>query len=78
MPGLVPSEAGDDAVRRALVLDLEHRALARLIRQRVGLGDDPVETGAFEPLQPFRGERTIAGDRREVDGGAACCSSRSS
>jgi hypothetical protein len=65
--GLVPSKPGDDAVGRALVLDLEHRALARLIRQRVGLGDDTVETGAFEPLQPLGSDRSIARDRREVD-----------
>ena len=33
-PVLVPAEAGDDAVGRALVLDLEHRPLAGLVRAR--------------------------------------------
>ena len=36
---LVPAEAGDDAVGGALVLDLEHRALARLVRRVEPLGD---------------------------------------
>src|SRR4051812_225032 len=35
---LVPAEAGDDAIRSPLVLDLEHRTLARLIRRRRVLG----------------------------------------
>ena len=64
---LVPAEPGDDAVGRALVLDLEHRPLARLVGSVESLGDDPVETGALEPLEPVRGGRAIAGRRGQVD-----------
>ena len=69
MPGpvLVPAEAGDDAVGRALVLDLEHRPLARLVRRVEPLGDDAVETGALEPVEPVRGGRPVARRRRQVD-----------
>ena len=66
-PVLVPAEAGDDAVRRALVLDLEHRALARLVRRVEALGDDAVEPGALEPIEPVGGGRPVAGRRRQVD-----------
>ena len=34
LPALVPAEAGDDAVGGARVLDLDHRALAGLVRRR--------------------------------------------
>ena len=64
---LVPAEAGDDAVGGARVLDLDHRALARLIGERVGLGHDAVEPGALEALEPVGGDRAVARRRREVD-----------
>ena len=51
---LVPAKARDDAVGRARVLDLDHRALARLVRAVLRLGDHAVETGAFEPREPVR------------------------
>src|SRR5437667_261599 len=47
-PVLVPSEPGDDAVGRSLMLDLEHRPLARQVATVEPLGDDPVEPGALE------------------------------
>ena len=50
---LVPAEARNDAISCARVLDFDHRALARLIRDVRRLGDDAVETGAFEARQPF-------------------------
>ena len=53
-PVLVPAEAGDHAVGGALVLDLEHRPLAGLVRRVEPLGDDAVEPGALEPLEPVR------------------------
>ena len=64
---LVPAEAGDDAVGGPLVLDLEHRPLARLVGSIESLRDDAVETGALEPLEPVRGGGAIAGGRRQVD-----------
>jgi hypothetical protein len=64
---LVPAEPGDDAVRGARVLDLEHRALARLIGERVGLGHHAVEPGALEALEPVGGDGAIARHRRDVD-----------
>jgi hypothetical protein len=63
---LVPAKAGDDAVGAAHVLDLEHRALARLIRRRLELRDDTVETGAFELRQPTFSLGAVARDGREV------------
>ena len=51
-PALVPAEAGDDAVGGARVLDLDHRALAGLVRAVSRLRDDAVEAGAFEAREP--------------------------
>src|SRR5205085_5628093 len=56
---LVPAKARDDAVGRARVLDLDHRALARLVRRVEPLGHDAVEPRAFEALEPVLGERAI-------------------
>ena len=66
-PVLVPAEPGHDAVGGALVLDLEHRPLARLVGRVEPLGDHAIEPGALEPLEPVRGGRAIAGRRRQVD-----------
>ena len=66
-PVLVPAEAGDDAVRGALVLDLEHRPLARLVARVELLGHDAVEAGALEPVEPVGGQPAIGRRRREVD-----------
>ena len=66
-PVLVPAEAGHDAVGRALVLDLEHRPLARLVRGVEPLGDDPVEPGALEPVEPVGRLGPVAGRRGQVD-----------
>ena len=63
---LVPAKAGDDAVGRARVLDLDHRALAGLIRPRRRLGDHAVEAGALEarqPLAPRRARSRVIGVR---------------
>src|SRR5262249_48551340 len=49
---LVPAEAGDDAVCGARVLDLQHRALAGLVRALRTLGDHTVEPGALETPEP--------------------------
>ena len=70
---LVPAEAGDDAVGGARVLDLDHRALARLVGGVDRLGDHAVEAGALEALEPLGRQRAIVGHRREVDrrGGGA-------
>ena len=42
-PVLVPAEAGHDAVRRALVLDLDHLPLAGQVAEVAGLRDHPVQ-----------------------------------
>ncbi len=70
LAALVPAEPRDDAVGGALVLDLGHHALARRVDQGVGLGDDAVEAGALEAIEPVARDRDVAGDRRDVDGGA--------
>jgi hypothetical protein len=50
---LVPTEACDDAVGRALVFDLEHRALVGLVRAVERLRHDAVETCSLEPGEPI-------------------------
>ena len=56
--GLVPAVAGDHAVGGALVLDLEHGPLVGLVGAVQRLGDDAVEAGALELLEPvLRGRR---------------------
>ena len=65
---LVPAEAGHHAVGRALVLDLEHRPLARPVRRRRGAwrsrrrGRRP-RSGRTSPRQG-----AVARRRRQVDG----------
>ena len=68
---LVPAEAGDDAVGGALVLDLQHRPLARLVLLVELLRDDAVEAGALEPVEPVRGERPVGVAGVRWTGGAA-------
>src|ERR1044071_1209522 len=62
----VPAEAGDDAVSGPLVLDLEHRAFARLVSSVERFGDDAVEPGPLEALEPTARERPITRSRRQV------------
>ena len=64
---LVPSKARDHAIAIALVLDLEHHALVRLIGARGRLGHDAVETGAFEAAEPVGGDILIVGCRRQME-----------
>ena len=65
--GLVHAVPGDHAVRGPLVLDLEHDALVRLVGDRQRLGDDPVEAGALELVEPSLRDAGVGGRRREVD-----------
>ena len=60
--------ARDDAIRRALVLDLEHGALVRLVRAGKRLGHHSVQPGALELGEPLHGHLVIAGGRREMNG----------
>ena len=55
---LVPAKPGDHAVAIALVLDLEHHALVRLVGPRDRLGDDAVEPRALEAAKPVRRQRS--------------------
>ena len=64
---LVPAEPGYDAVRRPLVLDLDHRPLALAVGVVEALGDDAVEARALEALEPLSGKLSISGRRGEVD-----------
>ena len=57
MPVLVPAKAGDDAIGRARVLDLDHRALAGLVVAVRRLRDHAVEAGAFEARRASRARR---------------------
>src|SRR6185369_14508184 len=67
---LVPAEAGDDGVRAAHVLHLDHGALAGLIGGALVLGDDAVETGALEAPKPLLRHRASPIAGRDVDGAA--------
>jgi hypothetical protein len=47
-------------VGRALVLDLEHRALAGLVRLIQRLGDHAIQPRAFELVEPAPGDVDVA------------------
>jgi hypothetical protein len=66
-PVLVPPEPGHHAVRGALVLDLEHRPLARLVCRIESLGDDTVQAGALEPFEPVGSGGAVLRGRGQVD-----------
>ena len=66
LAGLVHAISGDDRLGRALVLDLEHRALAGGVGRGEGLRDDPVEPGPLEAGEPVGRLGGVAGHPREV------------
>src|SRR5262245_59450104 len=49
------------------MLDLDHRALSRLVFPRLRFGDDAVQTGSFEARQPVERNGGIARHGREMD-----------
>ncbi len=49
------------------MLDLQHRALAGLVRQALRFGHHAVEPGAFEPREPIGGDVAIARRGRDVN-----------
>ncbi len=65
---LVQPEPGDDAVGGAVVLDLPEHALVTAVGEGRVLGDDAVEAGSFEPLEPVGGDGAVGRDRCEMDG----------
>ena len=67
--GLVLPVAGDDDVRGALVLDLQHRAAVGGVRRPERLGDDAVEPGALERAEPLLGLGRVARRPGQVDRG---------
>ena len=52
------------------MLDLGHDALAGLVGIGELLGDDAIEAGAFEALEPVERDFAVAGGGREVGGGS--------
>ena len=56
----MPAEAGDHAVGGALVLDLDHGPLVLAVGAVEALGDDAVQAGAFEAVEPIGGHVPIA------------------
>ena len=66
-PALVPTKSGYDAIRGARVLHFDHGALPGEIRAGGGLGDDAIEPGAFEAVEPIDGGRPIASHRRQMN-----------
>src|SRR5699024_1552326 len=59
-PVLVDAVSGHDAVGGPEVFDLEPAPLALAVRVFGALGDDPVETGALELVEPLLGDGVIA------------------
>ena len=68
--GGFPSDAHacHHAVRRPLVLDLQHRARPGLVAELTALRHNTVEAAAAEVLEPRRCQPAIAGRRREENG----------
>ncbi len=64
---LVPAKARDDRVAGALVLDLEHRALARLVGAVSRLGHHTVEARALEAMKPVLCDGAVGRRGRQVD-----------
>ena len=54
-------------IGRSLMLDFEHRTLAGLVRRIELLGDDPIEAGALEAVEPLSRERAVARRRGQVN-----------
>src|ERR1700689_3322296 len=67
LASLVPSKAGHDAIAVALMLDLEHHALVRLIGAGNWLGHDAIETRAFKAPEPIGCDIWITGYWGEMD-----------
>src|SRR4051794_37255474 len=67
--GLVPAKAGDDALGGARVLDLDHRALARLVRLAGRFGDYAVQARALELREPLGSRLALARRGGEVNRG---------
>src|SRR5688500_3176335 len=65
---LVPAKARHDTIAVALVLDLEHHALVRLVGHGPRLRDDAVEPGAFEACKPICCDRNVWRGRRQIQG----------
>src|SRR5207253_662563 len=57
---LVPAEAGNHAISRALVLHLDHRALPGAIGRVEPLCHDTIQPGALDAAEPVRRKRSIA------------------
>ena len=60
---LVPAEAGDQAVSRALVLHLDHRAFPGAIGCVETFCHDTIEPGALKAAEPVRRKRWVARSR---------------
>src|SRR5260221_6702753 len=65
----VPSKAGHDTIAIALMLNLDHHALVRLIGAGDWLGDNPVEARAFKALEPIRRDTWLTRRRSQMDWG---------
>ena len=64
---LVPPKSSHHTVGRPRVLDLDHRALARLVGSGLRLRNHAIEARSFELLEPVRGNRRVARHRRQVN-----------
>ena len=62
----MPTETRHNTVRSALVLDLHHGSLVRLVSPGQPLRNDTVEPGTFESYEPIMGARTICCRGRDV------------
>src|SRR5262249_2038954 len=64
---LVPTESSDHAVTFALMLNLEHHPLVRLVSPRDRLRDDTVEPRTLEGAEPIGGNCAIASRWCQMD-----------
>ncbi len=63
---LVKAKAGYHAVAVALVFDLEHHALVRLVHAARLLGHHPIQAGSLEARKPIARQRRVGRHRRQV------------
>src|SRR5688572_7718455 len=66
-PVLMPSKTGHDTIGCAGVLDLGHCALAGLVGSGERLGNDAVQPGALETIEPVARHLNVLDCGREMD-----------
>ena len=58
--------AGEDTVGGAFMFDLGHHPLVGLVAQVKTLGDQPIQPGTLELIEPSAGDVLVLGRRRDI------------